>query len=486
MAAVSRTQVAVVGGGPAGLAAARAVAGLGIGVVLIDGGARLGGQYHRQAAPGVRDAGRGAGRFVGSRAPSSRGADLIAAVEAAPVGVRSRTRVWQANRTDDGTLLRLLGPDGVTDELLAESVVLAPGAIDRGLPFPGWDLPGVITPGGAQTLLKASGTLPGRRVLVAGTGPLLLAVAALLVDSGADVPAVLDATHRRRLVAMVGPLLCRGGRGHVGEAAGYMLALARHRVPIRSGWTVLAARGEDRVEEAEIARVDRAWRPVIGTERTIAVDTICSGFGFTAMLELPLSLGCEVRPDPADGSLVVAVDAAGSSSVPGVYVAGEATGVGGAGLAETEGALAGIAAAAFRGAKLRAAVEFRRRHLTRRRAAQEQFAAALRRALRMPAGWSEGLDGRTLVCRCEEVSAGEIRAAVAELGATDARSAKLLCRAGMGLCQGRVCGVTVAEIVARELGAEPDRRGLADRPIVEPISIAGLAGAGKPSDSVEG
>lgn len=476
MGAMKTAQVAVVGGGPAGLAAARSAAAAGAAVVLVDAAARLGGQYHRQAAPGVRAAGRArSGRFVGSRAPSSHGAELIAAVEASPVEVRSRTRVWQASREQDGLLLRLLGPDGIEDELLAATVVLAPGAIDRGLPFPGWDLPGVITPGGAQALLKASGTLPGRRVLVAGAGPLLIAAGALLAESGAEVVAILDATHRRRLLGTVGPLLGQGGRGHLGEAARYLSCLARHRVPLRGGRAVVAARGEGRVEEATVARVDAGWRPVAGTERSIAVDTICSGFGFTAMLELPLALGCDVRRDSADDSLAIAVDAQGSSSVPGVFVAGEATGVGGADLAETEGALAGLAAAERCGETIGPQAEARRRRLARRRADQERFAAALRRALRAPATWSDGLDDETTVCRCEEVSAGEVRGAVRELGATDARSAKLLCRAGMGLCQARVCGTNVAEIVARELDAEPDRLALARRPIAEPISLGALA-----------
>jgi NADPH-dependent 2,4-dienoyl-CoA reductase/sulfur reductase-like enzyme len=475
MARIASAQVAVVGGGPAGLAAARAAASLGVGVGLIDGGARLGGQFHRQAAPGVgaRDASR-SGRFAGSRAPSPHGRELIAAVEDSPVEVRSRTRVWQASGEDGGVLLRLLGPDGAEQEIFAEAVVLAPGAIDRGLPFPGWDLPGVLTPGGAQTLLKASGTLPGQRVLVSGAGPLLLAVAALLAGSGAEVAAVLDATDRRRLLAMAGPLLGPGGRSHLGEAAGYLFTLGRRRVPLRSGWATVAARGEGRVEEAEIARVDRSWRPVAGTERTIAVDTICSGFGFTAMLELPLALGCAVRRDPVDGALAVAVNADGASSVAGVYVAGEATGIGGADLAETEGTLAGLAAAEYCGATALAKAELRR-SLKRRRLDQERFAAALRRALRVPLCWSDKLADRTPVCRCEEVSAGEIRAAVNELGATDARSAKLLCRAGMGLCQGRVCGTNVAEIVAHELGAEADPLELSRRPIAEPIPLGGLA-----------
>lgn len=476
MAALSEARIAVVGGGPAGLAAALAAAEGGAPVVLVDGGARLGGQFHRQAAPGVeRRPASAPPRFVTSRAPSSHGAELIAAVESSAIEVRTGTRVWAATREDERVVLRLARADGGSEELRAEVAILAPGAIDRGLPFPGWDLPGVITPGGAQTLVKGSGTLPGNRVLVAGAGPLLLAVAALLAGSGAEVAAVLDATGRRRLADLAGQALSPGGRAHLAEAARYLTILARHRVPIRPGWGVVEARGDDAVEEAVIARLDRRRRPVAGTARTLAVDTICSGFGFTPLLELPLALGCAVAADPGDGSPVVAVDADGLSSVPGVFVAGEATGIGGADLAETEGALAGLAAARLCDAPAPAADE-RRRRLHRRRRDQERFALALRRALRLPAGWSDAIPDATVVCRCEEVTAGEVRAAVTDLGATDGRSAKLLCRAGMGLCQGRVCGANVADIVAREAGSTPRPTDLSRRPIAEPITLGQLAG----------
>jgi NADPH-dependent 2,4-dienoyl-CoA reductase/sulfur reductase-like enzyme len=468
-------QVVVVGGGPAGLAAAREAAGTGVDVALVDGNARLGGQFHRQAALGIRQApSAGADRFVGSAAPSRHGRELIAAVESSPVDVRSGARVWQVTKEDGCVALRLLRADGSEDELRAQVVVLAPGAIDRGLPFPGWDLPGVITPGGAQTLLKASGTLAGDRILVAGTGPLLLAVASLLARSGAEVAAVLDATSRLRLAGLAGSLLGAGGRSHLGEAGRFLLTLASHRIPFRAGWGVVAARGDGKVEEAQIARLDRDWRLLAGTERTLAVDTICSGFSFTAMLELPLALGCSVVDDPGDGSPVVAVDADGRSSVDGVLVAGEATGVGGAGLAETEGALAGLAAAEHCGALTLAARDHRRR-LRRRRRHQERFAFALRQTLRPPDGWSDRLSDETLICRCEEVTVGQLRAAVHELGATDARSAKLLCRAGMGLCQARVCGANAADVVAREARSAPRATELSHRPIAEPITLEQLA-----------
>lgn len=442
--------VLVVGGGPAGMGAALGAAEQGARVVLVDGGARLGGQYHRQPPP-----------ELGAAPP----VELIEAVAGHPlVKVVSGARVW---RIEPGLRAWVTGAEPID----AGAVVLAPGAHDRPLPFPGWDLPGVMTPGGAQALVKGSQVLPGERVLVAGTGPFLLAVAALLARSGSRVAAVLEAngSAARDWLRHPGALAVGALTGRVGEGTEYLAALRRARVPLRAGWGVVAARpGPDGcVAEADVARLDARWRELPGTRRTLAVDCVCAGYGFIAALELPLQLGCRAVADADDGSPVIDVDEYGRSSVDGVFVAGEATGIGGAALARVEGEIAGRAAA---GGSVPRGLRARRRAL-------ERFASALRAVHAVPDGWASGVPGEVVVCRCEEVTAGAIRHAVVELGATDGRSVKLQCRAGMGLCQGRMCAASVDAITAAAVGAPPaGPPGLVTRPLAEPVTLAELAG----------
>jgi hypothetical protein len=269
--------------------------------------------------------------------------------------------------------------------------------------------------------------------------------------------------------------------GKAREGVGYALAFARHRIAYRTGRTVVAAHGTDAVEAVTVARVDADWRIVPGSERRVACDALAVGYGFTPQIELAVDLGCELVLD-ADGSLVARVDAAQRSTVDGAWVAGEACGVGGSALALVEGELAGRnAAAAVTGrhadAPAIAALERRRDQL-------RDFASLLAAAFPVRPGWQSWLADDTPVCRCEEVPAAAVRDAVTGLGATDARTAKLFARAGMGLCQGRVCGSSVAALVASAAGRRvtaDDLAATARRPIAAPITLGALA-AGATSD----
>jgi D-hydroxyproline dehydrogenase subunit alpha len=418
--------VAVVGAGPAGLAAASA-ASAHCRVVLIDAGARPGGQFwrHRQAPP----------------AGFQKVAGVLERVDYLPDAA-----VWFA---EPGFVLHTR-----QREVTARRLVLATGAHDRVVPFPGWDLPGVVTAGGAQALHKGSGVLIGERIVVAGTGPFLLPVATGLAEAGAKVVGVFEANHPLRMLRRLALPATK-----VLEAVGYGKAFARHRIPFHSGHTVVAAHGSPEVESVTVAGAGKTVR--------IVCDALAVGYGFVPALELPLALGCVTTMDE-DATLVVEVDYAQRTSVPGVYAAGEITGIGGADLALAEGAIAGAAAVGVDpppGA-------LRRRERARR------FAAVLREVYPMPTGWSAALTDETIMCRCEEVPYNTIQQAVTELGATDARTVKLLSRTGMGWCQGRMCGFAVACETAR-LNGRPvtatDLEALAHRPFAAPITLGALA-----------
>jgi NADPH-dependent 2,4-dienoyl-CoA reductase/sulfur reductase-like enzyme len=448
--------IAVLGAGPAGLAAAVAAAGAGARVGLLDAGDRVGGQYWRH-----RDGDNGLGHHHWSTLLRLR--DAVSKVD-----FLARHAVWHVERTEDGFTLHTAA--GV---IACRTLVIATGAYDRQLPFPGWTLPGVVAAGGAQALLKGHGVLAGRRIVVAGTGPFLLPVAAGLVRAGAEVPGVFEAGSPAGFVRFPREVL--GNLDKLAEGAGYLRTLLRHRVPYRLRTAVIAAHGDDSVKAVTVASLDANWRVVRGSERVVECDAVAVGYGFTPQLDIPLQLGCETRLD-IDGSLVARADDQQRASVAGVYLAGEVCGVGGAPLSLVEGELAGLHAASTTvGAKPDRDVVAR---LLRRRVSLRAFAKAMHTAYPVRDGWRDWLDGQTQVCRCEEVTVETVRRSVVDLGATDARAVKLLARPGMGLCQGRVCGYATACLVAAERGRKmtaADLAGVAARPIAQPVTLGQLA-----------
>ncbi|MFD7101425.1 FAD-dependent oxidoreductase [Streptomyces celluloflavus] len=465
--------LAVLGAGPAGLAAAVTAAAAGARVALVDAGPRAGGQYWRHRPGDTGAAHHGWAAFQRLRHGL--------AVHAGRLHHLPGHTVWHTGRTAGGFRTHTLH-DGTEQVVESTAVVLATGAYDRQLPFPGWTLPGVFTAGGAQALLKGHGVVAGRRIAVAGTGPFLPAVAAGLAEAGARVVGVFEAGLPASCVRQ--PLTVAANPAKLAEGAGFLRTLLRHRVPYRTRTAVVAAHGEDEVTGVTVARVDARWRVAPGSERRLDCDTLAVGYGFTPQIEIPLQLGCATRRD-IDGSLVATADARQRGSVPGVYLAGEVCGVGGAALSLTEGELAGLHAAQAVGAAVSDPAVVRR--LVRRCTAQRQFAAALHRAFPVRPGWLGWLRPETVVCRCEEVTVRTVTEAVTELGATDPRAVKLYARPGMGLCQGRVCGYATACLVAARSGREAtaeELRGMAGRPIAQPLPL-GILAAGDPGADPE-
>ena len=477
----SEHDVVVVGAGPAGLAAAARAASAGLAVALVDAGTRTGGQYWRQPAGPSVDQGRLAALHHDLATYHRLDQTLGREVAAGRVVHLPGHQVWTLERRDDGFVVHALAPgEGVVGaeatgrqverQVHGRQVVLAPGAYDRQVPFPGWTLPGVLTAGGAQALLKGHGVVAGRRVVVAGTGPFLLPVAAGLAAAGAQVVGVHEAGSPTAWLRHL-PAVVRNA-AKLGEGLGYARTLARHQVPVRTRSVLVAAHGEDQVEAVTVARADGRGGVAAGSETRIAADTLAVGWGFTPQLELPLALGCATHVD-VDGSLVCVVDDRQRSSVAGVYVAGEACGVGGAALAVVEGEIAGAAVAG-------APVDDRLRH---RRTTLRRFAAAMHQAHPVPSAWMSRLEPDTVVCRCEEVTAGRLRAAVEDQDARDARAAKLLVRTGMGWCQGRVCGYATACLTARWAGTPYDPAVVATRPVAVPVPLGTLAAADRTDET---
>ncbi|MEU0003620.1 NAD(P)/FAD-dependent oxidoreductase [Streptomyces sp. NPDC006314] len=473
--------LAVIGAGPAGLAGAVAAAGMGLRVALLDASADTGGQFYRTPEPAL-----GAVRPEALHHDWSPYADLRRRLARSEADHLPGHHVWSVTHESEAVgatwaVHAVTGADGGEERpvrLRARAVLLATGACERHLPFPGWTLPGVVAAGGAQAMLKSGLVLPGRRIVVAGSGPLLLAVASSLAAAGARVPAVVEASGYLRYARHPRALATNPHKAV--EALGHGAALLRHRVRVRMRSAVTEVHGTDRVEAVTVARLDRDWRPVRGTGRRIECDALAVGHGLVPQIELGTTLGCASRQLP-DGTRALIVDGLQETSVQGLWAAGETGGAGGAALARTEGELAGIAAAA----RLlgRPAPSGRVRALRRRRDRMRAFADAMAVAHAPGPGWSRWLTDDTDVCRCEEVTAGRIREAVEDLGARDARTVKLLTRAGMGWCQGRMCGAAVACLAA---GGRSDGRPVERRPFAVPVPLAALAGLDAPDDETPG
>jgi thioredoxin reductase/bacterioferritin-associated ferredoxin len=461
--AVERAPLVIVGAGVAGLSAAIEAARAGVPVVVIDEAEQPGGQIYRQLPQGFRPTDRASlGRDF------RRGQELIAALDGLPIRFVGGTLAWGSF---DGRVLELADRSRVW-RLAADVLIVAAGAYDRAVPIAGWTLPGVLTVGGAQTILKTQRMRPGRRLLLAGTGPLLLVVASQMAKAGVEVVAVVDPVRPRALVRHAAALV-RGWR-LLKDGLGYRLTLARARVPWIAPAVLTRIDGDQAVERATIARVDADWRPIAGSEQTFDVDTVCVGYGLVPSTELLRALGCALRYDTLGDVWIPERSDEFETSLPHVYAVGDGAGVAGALVAADEGRIAGLAAARELGRLTVDAARDRMRASRRRLAGLIPFRAAMDAAYRIRPALYELADPQTVVCRCEEVRADAINRAI-DAGARTMGEVKAWTRAGMGNCQARMCGLATVHLLARRSGQDIAPLGFySSRPPIKPIDVATL------------
>ena len=446
------SDVAIVGGGPAGLTAAIWLVQAGLRVVVIEERHDLGGQYFKQRRAAVL-------KKYGPFRPA--GASLIASVANAGVTCLTGHLAW-GFQDDELWVNRLV--DGKLDRVQSKAILVATGAYERSVPFPGWTLPGVCTPGCALHFATIDKVNIGRRVVVAGSGPFLLSVASSLLNTGTAVVALLEAGFPYR-VSRTGFEAVRYV-SRMRELVGYLVNLRLHNVPIKQGWRVLAASGGQRVERVTIGSEARS--------EELDVDALCVGYGFSPNSELVRLIGVDCIPDQISGDIFPITDDYGRTSKPNVYVAGEVAGIAGIHSALNLGRLAAIAIAEDLG-RPRQTSQYELRRLLKARQALRKFSAITSATYRIDSSPSL-IPDQTIICRCESVTAESIRKAASDHG-NDLQAVKGLTRAGMGPCQGRECGSTVSAIVGPGLST-PDR--FSSRMPIKPILIGADPQADEP------
>ena len=449
---------AIVGGGPAGLSAGLALARAGHSVQLLDERSEPGGQYYKGRSGGYR----------GGGAPDRQqreGAALRRRVAGSGISLHSGATVWFARReaAGEGFLLRA-AQGGTRLAIRARVVLLATGAREVPALVPGWTLPGAMTLGAAQTLARRYGVLPGRRILVAGQGPLGLQLADELSALGGEVVACAERSTLADPLALLrccchDPRLSASGLVH-------RWRLLRRRIPFRPGWELTAIHGRSAVAGASLRRLTD------GRSLRVAVDAVCAGDGFAGQVELARLLGVPVRIDPDSGETVLLRERSGGTAAGGVWVIGDAGGLGGAQLAREQGRQAGAAAAGFLAGRLADAGGAA--------TATERFQRALWTLYRAPRRAPPAAEAEHLLCRCEEVSVAAVVAAIGD-GASDIGDIKRRTRLGMGRCQGRYCTAPALRLLAerrkRAEGCLESAQLAAPQLPARPVPVAAIARA---------
>lgn len=452
---MTEPRVIVVGAGPAGVRAAQALATAGVRPLVIDEGRRDGGQIYRRQPEGFT---RGYEALYGAEAARAQAVHETFDALKDRMDYWPETLVWNVSEGQVWT-----HRDEVADAVPYSALIVCAGATDRLLPVKGWDLAGCYSLGGAQIALKAQACAIGRRVVFLGTGPLLYLVASQYVKAGADVAAVLDTSPFFARIAALPRLAAQPDLLWTG--ARLTLALARAGVPVLSGVRPLAIDG---APDAGVSAV--RVRTSGGKERRFECDAVGMGWHLRPETQIADLARCAFAFDAATGHWLPECDEDGRASAPHVYLAGDGARILGARCAEVTGELAAMAALSDLGHSID---RDRRRWLLSVKAGYRRFADGLAQAFPWRGDLAREVSDDTVVCRCENVTAGTLRASVIMSGATETNRAKAFSRVGMGRCQGRYCGAAGAEILAEARGCSLEAAGrLRGQAPVKPIGLA--------------
>jgi len=456
------TDVVVVGAGPAGMTAASCLAESGVRALVLDEHTAPGGQVYRNVEK-VTDKRSADLDVLGSH--YRNGSKLVERLHSSGARYWPGTSVWEISAAEEPTLAVGVVRDGRVRMIQADHIILATGAMERPTPFPGWTLPGVMTVGAAQTLLKSSGLVPDGRIAVAGSGPLLYLYVSQLIKAGKKPQVILDTRPRASLQAKLSVLAALTvDPASMFRGLGWMREV-RREVRVRERVHQLRAGGVEKLSSISYESCDRQF--------TDEVDLLLVHDGVIPNTWLGMSAGCRHHWHAQQRCWVPDITGVGQTSRQSVSVVGDAAGIIGADASVLQGeAVAREVIACLEGKQQNAVGNTAhpllvRQHRLLRRCLDQFYPPA--QEFELPP------DDETIVCRCEEVTAGEIRR-VAALGCVGPNQGKAFTRCGMGPCMGRKCGVTVSRLIAEHHGLGMDEVGhYRIRPPVKPITVGQLA-----------
>lgn len=452
---MAQPRIVIVGAGPAGTRAAQALVQAGIRPVVVDEGRRDGGQIYRRQPDNFT---RPYAKLYGTEAPRAQALHEAFDALKSHIDYRPETLVWNIANGHVWTA------SGTTQDVLPfDALLLCTGATDRLMPVKGWNYAGAYSLGGAQVALKSQAVSIGHKVVFMGSGPLLYLVASQYVEAGADVAAVLDTSPFSARVKALPDLLAMPSVLWNGVAL--TMKLKRAGVAVHNGVTPLEIMGDPTLGVQGIR-----FRAASGREETIACDAVAMGYHLRPETQLADLARCDFAFDALTRQWLPTRDGDGRASVAGVYLAGDGAKILGARSAEASGRLSALAALADLG------LPVDKGEMTSLRGdvgTYARFARGLAKAFPWPAAQAAALPDEAILCRCEGVTAGDLRAVMRETGAQEANRAKAFSRVGMGRCQGRYCGLAAAELIAAEADVPVEQVGrLRGQAPVKPLSIA--------------
>jgi len=452
----------VVGSGPAGLSAAVTAARAGIEVTVIGEDPQIGGQIFRQIVPPLQ---------FQERLVDAQNRRIFEDLQED----WTKTKIQFLNQAIAWGVFgdKVIAFNGPKYSLLkAKRLLISEGAYETPVAFPGWTLPGIMTVGAVQALIKGQGLIPEGKIIIAGTGPLLYYTASQLLKNGAHVKAILE-TGSFSEVASWTRRLWRAP-GILGQGLKYMAIIKKHEVPIYYRSVVKEARGKESLEEVDYARVNSLWKPEKGTEKTMEADFLCLNFGFTPSTQFSHMARCGHICDPEIRGWLPILSSKFETTQPGIFMAGDATGVGGVKLAVIEGRIVGLEIARQLGAIPDEIAAKRLGRLEKSVASHRWYQRFLKKIYAFRPGLLDLLTDETLICRCEEVNGKAITGAL-EKGACHIEQIKRMSRIGMGRCQGRFCYPTLIGLLTRVLPLkELEKEDFSARLPVKPLPLSVL------------
>lgn len=461
---MNKSQIAIIGAGPAGLAAATEAISYGLSVTLFDDNPMPGGQYLKQ----LPDSFQRSSKHPIFDQDISRHYSLLKVIGNPKLNYLKNTSVW--GLFSDRQIA--YSYNGKTGSIKADSIIVASGAFDRPVPFPGWTLPGVLTAGGVQNLIKSQRIAPGGQVLVAGNGPLILLVARNLHRAGAKVLGVAEASRNRMTARTLLGLF--SAPGLLAKGLGIYADLRKARIQVMKETTVLEVKIANSQNTIELGRINQSGKIDRTRLRSIKADSLVVGFGMLSSSEATKLAGCKHYYKISEGGWIPYRSADFETSIPGIFAVGDCAGIKGADIAFIEGRIAGLTAAVRLGQFSGKTSVERIRNLKKKLNKLTLFRKSIAEIYAAPDNFLSLITPDTIVCRCDNVRAAEVFGRI-DLGFKEVNTVKVLTRAGMGRCQGRNCLATLAEIMMHEAGSEFSESGFPRvRPPIKPIRIKDL------------